>query len=230
MILEDLGVKAENFMELQTRAVAEARTIHFSIEQFRSILRIHKLGISFSLEFVLRGLEKLGFDLNDRNGQWIIDDPFLSRTRRFAMNHVLRDIKHDARIPIPDSWLLVGVADEGPAYQKSGHENIFCLKAGQIYGILYYILDSSLLILCSLRPEPGRRAQMGQRALYNLPQSCCAPRGWYAYSPCSTWIYVHFSVPVQSVFAVGKPPEDKFCLFGHLKNVVVLPSVGKLGE
>jgi hypothetical protein len=31
---------------------------------------------------------------------------------------------------------------------------------------------------------------------------------------------------VQTVFAIGKPPEDQMCLFRHLKNVVVLPSVG----
>ena len=33
--------------------------------------------------------------------------------------------------------------------------------------------------------------------------------------------------PVQRVYAIGKPPEDKLCLFSHLKNCVVLPSVGK---
>lgn len=31
---------------------------------------------------------------------------------------------------------------------------------------------------------------------------------------------------VQSVRAIGKPPDGVFCAFRHLKNVVVLPSVG----
>lgn len=32
---------------------------------------------------------------------------------------------------------------------------------------------------------------------------------------------------VQRVRAIGKPPAGMFCLFAHMKNVVVLPSVGK---
>ena len=37
----------------------------------------------------------------------------------------------------------------------------------------------------------------------------------------------HRYVPtVQRVRAIGKPPAGMFCLFSHLKNVVVLPSVG----
>ena len=38
--------------------------------------------------------------------------------------------------------------------------------------------------------------------------------------------YVKFLPTVQRVRAIGKPPADKLCLFSHLKNVVVLPSVG----
>jgi RNA-dependent RNA polymerase len=38
--------------------------------------------------------------------------------------------------------------------------------------------------------------------------------------------YVKFLPTVQRVRAIGKPPEGKLCLFSHLKNVVVLPSVG----
>lgn len=40
------------------------------------------------------------------------------------------------------------------------------------------------------------------------------------------WI-ADYSHAVQRVFAIGKPPEGKLCLFAHMKNVVVLPSVGK---
>jgi hypothetical protein len=35
---------------------------------------------------------------------------------------------------------------------------------------------------------------------------------------------------VQRVRAIGKPPEGMLCLFAHMKNVVVLPSVGKLRD
>ena len=32
---------------------------------------------------------------------------------------------------------------------------------------------------------------------------------------------------VQAVYAIGKPPDNMLCIFKNLKNVVVLPSVGK---
>jgi RNA-dependent RNA polymerase len=51
------------------------------------------------------------------------------------MNDVLRDIKHSARIPIPESYLLVGVADEGPAYKKAGLTNVYILPEGNIFGV-----------------------------------------------------------------------------------------------
>ena len=40
--------------------------------------------------------------------------------------------------------------------------------------------------------------------------------------------YVKFLPTVQRVRAIGKPPAGMLCLFSHLKNVVVLPSVGTL--
>lgn len=51
------------------------------------------------------------------------------------MTEILREIKHGARIPVPDSYLLVGVADEGPAYVgKPGYEKVHCLSEHEIYG------------------------------------------------------------------------------------------------
>lgn len=32
---------------------------------------------------------------------------------------------------------------------------------------------------------------------------------------------------VQRVYAIGPPPKDRVCLFGHLKNVVVFPTTGR---
>jgi hypothetical protein len=36
-------------------------------------------------------------------------------------------------------------------------------------------------------------------------------------------------ISVQRVYAIGKPPANMMCLFAHLKNVVVVPTVGKDG-
>jgi len=82
----------------------------------------------------MKRLNELGLDLNDENGATVIKDSFHARLRRVAMNHVLRDIKHHARIPLPKSYQLVGIADEGPAYEAAGYENVYILESGQIYG------------------------------------------------------------------------------------------------
>ena len=71
---------------------------------------------------------------SEGQGTISMDNPFLSQLRQVAMNDVLRDIKHSAKIPVPDSFLLVGVADEGPAYEAAGYTNIFKLNELEIYG------------------------------------------------------------------------------------------------
>ncbi|KAG8915203.1 hypothetical protein FRC00_006648 [Tulasnella sp. 408] len=44
-------------------------------------------------------------------GPRAVNDGFLNRSIRFARNHVLREMKHRARIPVKGSYTLVGVAD-----------------------------------------------------------------------------------------------------------------------
>jgi RNA-dependent RNA polymerase len=141
MILEDRGVRLDAFLALQESAVADARRIDDSIDEFRSVLKAHALGSGYRLAHTLERISKLGLDLKSDDESKAADTLFLNRVRNFAKNHVLRDIKHSARIPVPNSWLLVGVADEGPAYVNEGYQNVFCLPAGKIYGtVLYPIL------------------------------------------------------------------------------------------
>jgi RNA-dependent RNA polymerase len=160
MVLEDRGVPAENFLELQEYAVADAWRIDDSIEEFRTILKGHGLGNGYRLAHTMQRLNELGLDLKHQDTSKVVDNPFLARVRKFAKNHVLRDIKHGARIPVPNSWLLVGVADEGPAYQRDGLENVYCLLPGKIYGALFALLCPQPLradlYLLSLRPESRR--------------------------------------------------------------------------
>jgi len=61
----------------------------------------------------------MGADLGTQDDMW----PFLERVLSFCANHVLRNLKYRARIPIPGSWMLVGVADEYDLLQE-----------GEIYG------------------------------------------------------------------------------------------------
>ena len=145
MILEDRGVNRKHFEKLQEIAVADARTIDDSVDAFRKILDDHKLGRTYRLSETIKRLNvKLGLDIrNDVNS---MDNTFFRKLRRVAMNHVLREIKHGARIRVPDSFHLVGVADEGPAYESRGLSNVVKLKEGEIYGAKYFIVPSMFLM------------------------------------------------------------------------------------
>ncbi|KAF7980169.1 hypothetical protein HWV62_39639 [Athelia sp. TMB] len=135
MIMEDRGVKKDSFMTLQDAAVADARTIDDSLLKFKQVLKSHQLGGSYRLDSLVYHIMNIGLDIGPGNPEQRIENSFWSRLRHFAMTHVLRDIKHGARIPIPKSFLLVGVADEGPAYAgKPGFEKLFTLQPGKIYG------------------------------------------------------------------------------------------------
>lgn len=136
MLLEDVGARKESFRDLQNLAVERARTVDDSILRFSDVLASHNLGSGYRLRHILTRLQgRYNMDLKSEGpGTISMDNPFFSQLRQVAMNDVLRDIKHSARIPVPKSYLLVGVADEGPAYEAAGHSNVFKLQESQIYG------------------------------------------------------------------------------------------------
>jgi len=138
MLLEDRGVDKQVFMALQERAKTEIHTASDSMERLVGLLKAHKLATSFGIDFIVRGLRSIGMGFKHEKNDNVLQDPFIDRLIHFAKNHVLRYITHGARIPIPDSYLLVGVADEGPAYEKEGVENVYSLKEGQIYACIQY--------------------------------------------------------------------------------------------
>ncbi|KAF8969863.1 RNA dependent RNA polymerase-domain-containing protein [Flammula alnicola] len=196
MLLEDVGVRRDAFQTLQDAAVADAKTIDDSISHFCNVLSSHRLGSSYRLKEIMGRLQDhYNMELTSNGGKIAIDSPFLQQIRQVAMTDVLRDIKHSARIPVPNSYLLVGVADEGPAYSgEPGYENVYCLGVGEIYA-------------CIQKPQDKEPTWLeGNVSISRSP-------------------VVHPG-DVQRVRAIGKPPEGQLCLFGHLKNVVVMPSVG----
>ena len=104
MILEQLGVPYESFKTLQDRAVKEAQNSIESLSRSARLLETYGLGASFKVTSVMLSLEKLGLRV-------LPDDVFYTRMMDFAVNHVLRELKHHARIPVKDAWNVVGVAD-----------------------------------------------------------------------------------------------------------------------
>ncbi|KAI0936237.1 hypothetical protein AcV5_004426 [Taiwanofungus camphoratus] len=104
MLLEGLGVPYEAFKTLQDDAVQDAQNSVTSLEKSARLLEAYGLGASFRLTSAMLSLHKLGVGP-------LTEDMFWQQMMDFAVNHVLRELKHHARIPVPDGWSLVGVAD-----------------------------------------------------------------------------------------------------------------------
>ena len=138
MALEDRGVKKEVFVALQEKAKAEIYLSSDSLDIFTKQLREHYMGGQYHLAFIVEQLNNLGLDFRNGSNTRAIGKPFFEGLLRYAMNHSLREIKFKARIPVPGSYQLVGVADEGRAYINEGlsEEEVFTLKPGFIYGAL----------------------------------------------------------------------------------------------
>ncbi|KAI6030049.1 RNA dependent RNA polymerase-domain-containing protein [Pisolithus marmoratus] len=136
MVLEDRGVPIQVFLELQEQAVSNTRRADESVSMFVDLLEDHKLCKDFWVPDTLRRLNSSGSELNPSQMQPPLDTPFLSRLRSYAINHVLRDIKYHARVPVPDSYMLPGIADEGPAHVKRGLPNVYCLPQGKIFACI----------------------------------------------------------------------------------------------
>ncbi|KAI9452160.1 RdRP-domain-containing protein [Russula earlei] len=194
--LEDLGVERSAFMRLQNAAKEHIYLASSSLKTFASVLRSHGLGDKFRLAFVLEQLVKLRLDLKKYHDKEAIGSAFLGRLVRDSINHSLREVKFEARIPVPHSYQLVGIADEGQAYIRDGEDSdkVFTLAENSIYVCVQEAADK----------EP----------VY-FEGDCLITR-----SP------VIHPGDVRLVYAVGKPPDDKICFFRGLKNVVVLPAVG----
>ena len=103
MVLERLGVEYRVFKKYQDMAVREAENSRKDFKRAGRLLESSGLGTSFRLPSVMYHLHKLGVPMQE--------DPFTKHLMDFAINHVLRELKHRARIPVPPGYTLVGVAD-----------------------------------------------------------------------------------------------------------------------
>lgn len=134
MILEDCGVPPAVFVRLQKEAVGNVYSARHQLAAFSELLQGHGLGWNFHLWKTTKQLASLGLDLDNCDPQFRIPHSFLHSVIAYSTTHVLRDIKNRARIPVPDSWHLVGVADEGTEWKRRGYQNVRTLAAKEIYG------------------------------------------------------------------------------------------------
>ncbi|KAH9898493.1 RdRP-domain-containing protein [Cubamyces lactineus] len=144
MLLEGLGVPCDVFQTLQDNAVSEVQASVESLERSARLLEGHGLGVSFRLTSAMLALHRLGLENLD-------GDTFWERMMDFATNHILRELKHHARIPVPDSWTLVGVADVH-GYLREG-EIFACVDSPDRSTLIY--LEGRTLISRSPTIHPG---------------------------------------------------------------------------
>lgn len=115
MLLESNGVPASCFLELQEMAVETANLTIVTPVDFSSNLKRYDLGRSYGLSTLTQDLvNRQILDFDDFHGKEREESlmGFLRRIAGFARCHILRDLKHHARIPVPGSYTLAGVADE----------------------------------------------------------------------------------------------------------------------
>ncbi|KAF7782738.1 hypothetical protein Agabi119p4_2114 [Agaricus bisporus var. burnettii] len=143
MILEGLGVKHEVFQRFQDEAVRGTQQAMERLSSASHLLQAHGLGLSFKVPSTMANLSKLDLDNLAR-------DPLFDQPLRLGVYHVLRDLKYKARIPIPNAWTLVGVADTH-GYLKAD-EVFVCIKHPE-KGSFY--LEGPVLISRSPTIHPG---------------------------------------------------------------------------
>lgn len=137
MILEDRGVRSESFTNLQEVAVADAYTAYDSLPRFITLLKAHGLSNAYGTWRTMQRLNTLGLDFRHPDKTKRLESTFLRSIVHYSVNTILRDIKYRARILVPDSYKLVGLTDEGPAYVARGYENVFTLDDGEVFGKNY---------------------------------------------------------------------------------------------
>ncbi|CUA73903.1 hypothetical protein RSOLAG22IIIB_01424 [Rhizoctonia solani] len=108
IMLLDTGsqVPASAFLDLQRRAVQETKAAMLTLKNAARTLETYGLGDSFKVPSLLLRIEKLNAEHRH------IESFGLKTVLKNAEIDILRDLKHHARIPIPGSWKLVGIADE----------------------------------------------------------------------------------------------------------------------
>ncbi|KAG8697843.1 hypothetical protein FRC09_007614, partial [Ceratobasidium sp. 395] len=122
MVLETVnGIQTDIFLYLQREAVREVRETMYTFDGAAKLLEKHGLGTSFKVPSIMARMQKIGLDLEHCYALG------MKTVLKDAETDILRELKHRARIPVSDSWKLVGIADE-----------FKYLKEGEIYA---YVRD-----------------------------------------------------------------------------------------
>ncbi|GAA5856048.1 hypothetical protein JCM8547_002955 [Rhodosporidiobolus lusitaniae] len=132
--LDDLGISTTALLKYQSRAVEELSsealdTVYGTLNVLKRYQPGRATRFSSLLGSILNMNEKLDIKL---------EEPFLRTSSKALRTRALRDIKNGARIPLPASWKLMGVPDEG---------EFLLLSCGLLY------LDESQIYACIRLPD-----------------------------------------------------------------------------
>lgn len=115
-VLEDLGVADETFKSLQQDAIERIRESTKSAGFAANFLKRQRITSgSNKLPWMIEALYNLGLNFRD--------DRFLERAFELALLTALRDLKHRARIPVPEGVTLIGIVDETGVLEEG---EIYC--------------------------------------------------------------------------------------------------------
>ncbi|EJT98377.1 RdRP-domain-containing protein [Dacryopinax primogenitus] len=120
MLLESRGVHADVFLTLQRNAVKAVEDSKSSLIRASIMTETYGLGGTFWIRLILRNIHDiLGLDFEAGQGLTTFYDPFLKHIIDVGKANALREIRFRARIPVPNSWTLIGVADEHDVLGKN---------------------------------------------------------------------------------------------------------------
>lgn len=112
MILDHLGVEPAVIINAQYQVLMEAsRACTIALGLLARIVNEYGLGRPFKFHRLLLQLIKGGLHYRDLCQDSRPVTEFFRRVGEAILVHLKRDVKHRARIPIPNSHTLVGVAD-----------------------------------------------------------------------------------------------------------------------
>lgn len=177
MILEALGVPYRVFDTLQTRAITQVHTAARSLRGLAEIMEAYGLGTSYRLPSIFLSLSKLHVEAPP-------DDSFFHRVNDFTVHHILRDLKHHARIPLDrHGWTLVGVADihgwlrerEVYAYIRLPDGAAFYLEGPVMVSRSPTIHPGDVQVLTAVKPPRGSpylREPLANTLVFSIQGAC----------------------------------------------------------
>ena len=119
-VLEDLGVSAQSFLDLQTEAVQRLRITAQHPLNASSFLERDGIGRSTQLPWMIERLFYQNIPC--------LEDKFIRQCVEHTVLGQLRQLKHKARIPVEKGVMLFGIMDETDTLLEN---EIFCRKSGK---------------------------------------------------------------------------------------------------